>query len=69
MHKTMSALCQKRTFLAKGVMSCSRSLVPFNVGPSDARFFLWPSTEDCQPTWATRFWASASAAVVGCAGN
>jgi hypothetical protein len=24
---------------------------------------------NCQPTWATRLWSSAWAAVVGCAGN
>jgi hypothetical protein len=27
------------------------------------------SVPNRQPTWATRLWASASAAVVGCAGN
>jgi hypothetical protein len=27
------------------------------------------SVPNRQPTWATRFWPSASAAVVGCAGN
>jgi hypothetical protein len=27
------------------------------------------SVPNCQPTRATRIWASASAAVVGCAGN
>jgi hypothetical protein len=37
--------------------------------PPHGRPALIGPLPNCQPTWTTRFWASASAAVVGCAGN